>query len=238
MSEYVATDAVRWLIKSAALGAVLAVDGQSALHLAASQPLVVGALAGWVLGEAGLGLMVGAYLQLVWASGPPRGRSAGPDASSGTIAAVLVAVACAPAISHGHGHLALALAVAFVVSWLGGWGEGLRQRVNWRLWTGALRGLRQGREHSLAGAQALGVVAAAARGALTALGGSALGLLVASKTINFLGGMDFGTAFALIPCLGIASFVLGLVKARRLELAGFAAGLATALLIGLEFGFS
>ena len=72
-------DAAGWLLKAAALGAVFAVDGQAVLHLVAAQPLAVGVLAGWALGDARLGLVVGAYLQLVWAYGPPRGRTPCPE---------------------------------------------------------------------------------------------------------------------------------------------------------------
>jgi mannose/fructose/N-acetylgalactosamine-specific phosphotransferase system component IIC len=238
ISEHLLSEAGMWLLKAAALGALLAVDGQSLLHLVAGQPLVVGVLSGWALGDVGVGLEVGAYLQLVWSYGLPRGRVAGPDASSGTIAAVVVAAGCAPALSHGAGHLALALAVGIGVARLGVWAEGIRRRVNGRLWARALLRLGQGRRHSLAEAHALGLIVAAATGAITAGAGAGIGLSVASMAINLLGGMDFGAAFALIPCLGVASFVLSLVRTRRLELAGFAAGLAAALLIGLEFGFS
>lgn len=231
-------DSAWWLLKAAALGVVFAVDGQAALHLVAAQPLVVGALAGWVLGDAGLGLVVGAYLQLVWAYGPPRGRTPGADAASGTIAAVVVANAFAPRVSHGDGHLALALFVAAGVAWLGGRGEAVRWRINARIGQRALERIRDRRPPALGRAHAAAVALAGARGGLTALIGSSVGLSGGALLINLFARMDFGAAFALIPLLGLATFVLGVVKVRRAELTGFAAGLAAALLVGLKFGIT
>jgi hypothetical protein len=50
--------------------------------------------------------------------------------------------------------------------------------------------------------------------------------------------MDFGAGFALIPALGLASFFLGVVRAEKVKLGGFAGGLAAALLLGLKFGIT
>jgi hypothetical protein len=49
--------------------------------------------------------------------------------------------------------------------------------------------------------------------------------------------MDFGAAFVLIPCLGLASFFLGIVRFERKGLAFFAAGVAVALLAGFRVPF-
>jgi mannose/fructose/N-acetylgalactosamine-specific phosphotransferase system component IIC len=231
-------DAAGWLLKAAALGAVFAVDGQAVLHLVAAQPLAVGAIAGWAFGDARLGILVGAYLQLIWAYGPPRGRTPGPDAASGTIAAVLMAKAFAPSVPQGEGHLALALIAAIGVAWLGGRTEAVRRHINAGVAERALGRLRGGEPGALGAAHWVAVAVAAARGGLTTLLGSAIGLLGGSLLINLFVGMDFGAAFALIPALGLASFLLGVVRAKRMELAGFAVGLAAALLMGLKFGIT
>jgi mannose/fructose/N-acetylgalactosamine-specific phosphotransferase system component IIC len=231
-------DSAGWLLKAAALGAVFAVDGQAVLHLVASQPLVVGVVAGWALGDARLGLVVGAYAQLISKYGPPRGRVVVPDTASGTIAAVLVAVAFAPHAPEGGGHLALALATAVGVAWLGVRTEGVRRGANLRVSEAALRRARAGESGVLAKAHAAGVVFAAVRGALTATVGGAAGLLGGSLLINLLAGMDFGAGFALIPAVGLASFFLGVVRADKVKLSGFAGGLAAALLLGLKFGIT
>jgi mannose/fructose/N-acetylgalactosamine-specific phosphotransferase system component IIC len=231
-------DAMGWLLKAAALGAVFAVDGQAVLHLIAGQPLAVGALTGWALGDARMGILVGAYLQLVWAYDPPRGRIPGPDSASGTIIAVLVAKTFVPAVQNGEGHLALALCAGIGVAWLGGRGEVFRRSINTRVAEGALRRLRGGEAGALSVAHGAGVAVAAVRGGLTTFVGGGIGLLGGSVLINLFAGMDFGAAFALIPPLGLAIFLIGVVRAKRMELAGFAAGLAAALLMGLKFGIT
>ncbi len=231
-------DTLPWLLKAAGLGAVVAVDGQSALHAIASQPLAVGTLAGWMIGEPGLGLVLGAYVQLVSSYATPGGRDAGPDVASGTIVGVVVAASFAPAVSTGRGHLALALLVALGVAALGSWSEKARREANRRLCDGAARGLREGGSGALGRAQAAGLGISALRGAATVAIGSAAGLALGRPLINLFAGMDFGAAFALIPCLGLASFILSAVRARRIELAGFGTGLAVALLMGLELGLS
>lgn len=225
-----------WLLKAAALGAVFAIDAQGAMGAVGSQPLVVGAIAGWALGDTRVGLTVGAYLQLVWLYAAPRGRAAGPDPGSGTVAAVLVAIAFAPWGGPGHGSLALALFVGFGVAELGVWTEGLRRGANRGLSDMALRGLRDGRAGSLSAAQAMGLALTASRGAATTALGAALGLVVGALTINLFAGMDFDAAFALIPCVGLGSVFVSVFKAGRLGLTCFAAGLAAALLMGLELG--
>jgi PTS system mannose-specific IIC component len=225
-----------WLLKAAALGAVLAVDGQGALGLLGSQPLAVGALSGWVLGDVRLGLTVGAYLQLVWLYAPPRGRASGPDPGSGTVAGVVVAVAFAPSAGRGHAHLALALPVAFVVAELGAWTEALRRGVNRRLADMAQRGLLEGKERALGEAQAIGLAVTASRGALTALLGAGVGLAAGSLCINVFAGMDFGAAFALIPCVGLGSVFVSVFRAGKLGFTCFVTGLSAALAMGLELG--
>lgn len=231
-------EAVTWVLKAAALGALFAADGQAVLHLVASQPLAVGIAAGWALGDARLGLVVGAYSQLVCVYGPPRGRSAAPDAASGTIAAVLVALAFAPRVPHGQAHLAMALGTGIGVAWLGGRSEVLRRRLNARICTEILGRIKRGENGYLGKAHAAGLFIAAGRGALTAAGGGALALAGGSLLINLIAGMDFGAAFALIPALGLASFILGVVRADAVKIGGFAAGLAAALLMGLKFGIT
>lgn len=231
-------DVATWVLKAAAIGALFAVDGQAVLHLVASQPIVVGVITGWALGDPRLGLVLGSYLQLIWAYGLPRGRVPGPDTSAGTVAGVVAASAFSSGVSGGHGHLALAIVVAIGVARLGSWTELYRRRINGALVSRALGRLNQGEVGAIGRAQGMGVAITAIRGGLTAAIGAALGIAAGSLLINLLAGMDFGLAFALIPCLGLASFILGVVRAKRMELAGFAAGLAAALLIGLKFGLS
>lgn len=216
--------------KAGAVGGLLALDGQSCLHLVASQPLVSGVLAGWLFGDAWLGLTVGAYLQLMWAYGPPPRRSPGPDTASGAVVGVAVAYVFSPVAAAGYAHIALGFAVAVAIAWAGRHTEVARRRVNGYLAERALGRLRDGDPGALARAHAAALALAGMRGALVCGAGCAAGLALGRVGINYLAVMDFGPAFALIPCVGVASFFLGIVKAERKGLAFFAAGVAVALL--------
>ena len=96
----------------ALLGGIVALDGAALVQTMVSRPLVAGTLAGAVLGDAALGLQMGAILELFLLVGVPAGGGRMPD---GGIAAV-VAVAAAAAAS-GPGGLALGVAGGLI------WGE-------------------------------------------------------------------------------------------------------------------
>jgi len=222
-----------WLPRAALCGAAFAVDGRSFLHMAASQPLVVGAVTGWALGDAGSGASAGALLQLAWLGGLPRGRKPGPDRSSGAVVAAVVAAQLPPLA--GGGGTALAFLAGLAVGWLGSWVEVARRGVNERLSEWARKGLREGRRSALGWSQGAGVAVTAALGAATAGLGSAVSLGAAGALNNLLAGMDFRPAFALIACVGLARFFLGARGGGRPELVGFTAGAAAAALLGLKF---
>ena len=52
----------------AGVSGLLSLDRRAALQLMISQPLVAVSVIGWIFGEASLGVMLGAYLQLLWMS--------------------------------------------------------------------------------------------------------------------------------------------------------------------------
>lgn len=230
-------EAATWILKAAAVAGVLAVDGQACLHVIASQPIVAGVLAGWVYGDPSLGLTVGAYLQLVWAYGASPGRLPGPDAASGTVTGVAVAGAFSSSFSAGSVNMAFGLLAALAVAWSGTGTEGWRRRANEKLAEWALRRLREGHSGALWMAHVASVILTALRGAFVAGAGCAIGLTLGAMAINRFAAMDFGAAFALIPCLGLASFFLGIVRTERKGLAFFAAGVAVALLAGFRVPF-
>jgi mannose/fructose/N-acetylgalactosamine-specific phosphotransferase system component IIC len=230
-------EAVVWSVKALALGGLLAVDGQACLHLIASQPLVAGVLAGWAFGDAALGLTVGAYLQLVLGFGKPAGRTPGPDNASGAVVAAAVACAFAPSVPSGGGHVALGLLSALAVAWGGAKTELLRRRANETLADAALRRLRSGDEGALWKAHSASLALTFVRGALVAGVGCAAALAVGAIAIKGFAAMDFGAAFILIPCVGLASFFLGIVRTERKGLAFFAAGVVVALLAGFRVPF-
>jgi mannose/fructose/N-acetylgalactosamine-specific phosphotransferase system component IIC len=230
-------EAAVWIVEAAAVGGLLAVDGQACVHLFASQPLVAGVLAGWVFGDAGLGLIVGAYLQLVWGYGDHPGRLPGPDAASGTVVGVAVARAFESSTPAGGGHIAMALVLAMAVAHLAVRTEVWRRRANEALANRALRGLRAGRPNALLKAHAASLLLTFLRGAVAAGLGCA-GALACGAGAHFLfAAMDFRAAFALIPCLGLASFFLGIVRTERKGQVFFAAGVAVALLAEFRVPF-
>lgn len=55
------------------------------------QPIVAGVVAGWILGDVDRGLLVGLWLQLVWAVPLPFGGRLLPDSGSAAVAAVIMA---------------------------------------------------------------------------------------------------------------------------------------------------
>lgn len=226
-----------WTGRAAVVGGVLAVDAQACLHLIVSQPLAAGVLTGWVCGDAGLGLMVGGYLQLVWAYGASPGRTPGTDVSSGVVAGVAVACAFSSNAAPGGAHIALGLLAALAVGWAGAPTERRRRTANEALAEWALRRLREGDFGALGRAHAASAALTALRGALAAGVGCFLWLAVGAVVYNRLAVMDFRAALVLIPCLGLASFFLGIVRTDRKGLAFFAAGVAVALLAGFRIPF-
>ncbi len=97
------------LLQVSLLGGLLALDATSVGQFMASRPLVAGALTGWVVGAPGVGIAIGAILELYLLVSYPTGGSRFPEGATATV----VAVASAGAGSGG----ALALAVAAGLIW-------------------------------------------------------------------------------------------------------------------------
>ncbi len=84
---------IEWLVVAGLIGwATLAgLDLASLLQALLSRPLVVGAGAGWLLGDPENGLRVGALLEMFALDVVPVGSSGYPDFGAATVAAVMVA---------------------------------------------------------------------------------------------------------------------------------------------------
>ena len=123
------------------------------------QPIVAAVVAGWILGEPERGLLVGLWMQLVWATPMPIGGGVLPDMGSAAVAAAVIACA----VPGGLG-LWLALLV------------GLLLAAATIPWERALRGANRAREEKalarspvrLTGAIALGVLGPFLRGVICA----------------------------------------------------------------------
>jgi PTS system mannose-specific IIC component len=97
------------------LGALLALDGTSVGQFMVSRPLVAGTLAGWALGVPGLGITIGAILELYLIVSFPTGGARFPEGSTATVVAVAAASS-----TNAAGGVALAIAIGLVWGQLGG----------------------------------------------------------------------------------------------------------------------
>lgn len=160
----------------AAWATVAGVDLVSVPQGLLSRPLVVGALAGCILGEPGAGLQVGLALELYALDVMPVGAARYPDYGAATAGATVVAAGL-----DGPWAIGPALALALALAWLGGLSlEYLRQsnaravhRKAAALATGEPREIgvlqRRGLARDLLRSAALGAVAVVAGVALARL---------------------------------------------------------------------
>jgi PTS system mannose-specific IIC component len=109
------------------LGGVLALDATSAGQFMVSRPLVSGALAGWVFGDATTGLVVGALLELYLLVSFPSGGARFPEGATATVVAVAAAAAGGP------GAIPIGVAIGLVWGQVGGASISLLRKLNGRL---------------------------------------------------------------------------------------------------------
>jgi mannose/fructose/N-acetylgalactosamine-specific phosphotransferase system component IIC len=144
----------------AAWGGVCAADQRALGARQFHQPIVAATAAGWILGAADRGLLVGLWLQLVWPVLLPLGGRILPDTGSAAVAAVLVATQ----IPGPTGLLAALLLGLLVARLTVPWEHALRDANERR----EQRALAQGGA-GLGRAVALGVAGPFLRGALLAV---------------------------------------------------------------------
>jgi len=162
------------LLLLSVLGGIVALDGTAVGQFMVSRPLVAATLAGVLVGEAGLGLTVGALLEIFYLSVLPVGGARFPEGGPAAVAATAVA------ITAGGGSSGLLLGVASGLVWgaLGGFTVGLLRRMNAQL---ALdphgAGVTPG---ALARVQLFGIAADFSRGVLLAGSGALLGGFLAA----------------------------------------------------------
>ncbi|MCK4916192.1 MAG: PTS sugar transporter subunit IIC [Candidatus Eisenbacteria sp.] len=207
------------------LGGVLSVDATAALQVMLSQPLVAGCIAGVVVGDPVLGLVVGSTLQLVWIGVLPVGAAPFPDgAVAGAVGVGVGAILVGSGVSEG-------LAVgAGVIAGLtaGALGQGvtsLVRRLNVRYSAIAESRAQQGDARGVKIAVALGLTTRFVTASLLAAAALTASLLLKSLGSFTVGGV-FPTALWAAPVAAVAVAVGG--KDRRESwflAAGFAAGL-------------
>jgi mannose/fructose/N-acetylgalactosamine-specific phosphotransferase system component IIC len=228
-----------------------AADTTAAFQFMVGQPLVMGCLAGAVIGQPGAGLAIGAALQLLWSRLTPVGAAAYPDVGPATVAGVAAAgillrgePAWRPAFEQPFpaGRVAVATLTGALVAILAGrLGQVLTvalRRDNARLAHAADRFAGTGSFRGVEWENALGVLRSFARGLVVFLVG--FGLFAGIHAIlpalsvripsDAAGGPNPGTA--LFWWFGLASIVATLWRGGRRDAGLFAGGAAIALLVG------
>lgn len=103
-------DSVGLLVTLLAVATLAGLDLVSVVQSLLSRPVVVGTIAGWVLGDIGVGLRVGVVLEFFALDVVPVGSSRYPDFGAATVAAVLYSVG----LPDGSG---IGAAAAFGLGW-------------------------------------------------------------------------------------------------------------------------
>lgn len=133
-----------------AVGALLALDRTVAFQVMVSRPIVSGPVIGLVLGQPGVGVTVGAMLELIWIGTPPLGGRLPPHeclAAVVTTAAVCMAYPAGMPISRSL--IVLGLLLAPLIARLGAIMEFQLRRINLRIVKRAKDAVQSGRDVSL-----------------------------------------------------------------------------------------
>lgn len=211
-------------------GTVVGLDLASVLQGLLSRPLVAGAVAGWLVGDAAAGLRVGALLELFALDVLPVGASRYPEYGPAAVGAATVAATFPGPDGTGLGAL-LGLAIAVV----GGWSLGWLRHANSRHVHRLAPQLAAGSHSAIRTLQWAGL----ARDAVRSAGMTALGL-AAALLLWSMEGAWVTTRFApyLLPVLlgaGVAAALSGAVRTagpgRRLAWLGV--GLAVGVLVAV-----
>ena len=202
-------------------GAWVAADATAFVQLLISQPLIAGAVTGWLWQRPDVGLELGALLQLFACGVLPLGGRTPEDFPTGTVAGV--AVACAidhalPLASAQGGPLLYGAIVAFAVALLGKPLLVWQRRRNERLANWCEAELAQGKLSALARAQFAGVGQAAAVGlAWTAVAFLVFGLIAVPlfKSHDVALGRAWGVGSPLLWGFGAGLVGRNFVRGRR-----------------------
>lgn len=118
-----------WILAVAA-GGLVGMDAVSWPQVMVSRPIVSATIGGWLLGNAGAGLLAGAILEVFALRHPPFGAAKYPDTGpAGIVAGASFAAAGGQAV----GALLLSLAIGWGLGWVGAVTVHIRRRVNERL---------------------------------------------------------------------------------------------------------
>jgi mannose/fructose/N-acetylgalactosamine-specific phosphotransferase system component IIC len=85
------------IVGIALVGGFIGLDRTAAGQFMISQPVVVGPLTGWLLGDPGAGIITGVVLELIWVLDMPIGSFVPADATISTVSATAIAALGSPA---------------------------------------------------------------------------------------------------------------------------------------------
>jgi mannose/fructose/N-acetylgalactosamine-specific phosphotransferase system component IIC len=206
------------------LGGLLALDGTSVGQFMVSRPIVAGVLSGWVLGDPGLGLLMGGVLEFYFISVFPVGGARFPEGGPPT----LVAVATALAVP-GAGGMALGTLMGLLWSRVGAASIRILRRVNGRLVPDPSKGVVT--SSRIIWGHSAGIALDFARGCVLSLAGLMLGSWVARTAGDVWPLALFPTLglLAVGACVPAGAFVVSLGGWRRRKVL-FGAGTAIFLL--------
>ncbi len=216
----------------AVLGGALTIDTTAAFQSMLSQALAAGALAGLVAGDVGLGLIVGATLQLVWMGALPVGAAAFPDAAVGAVVgAGLAGLLARSGIGTGL-CVASGVLVGLAAGALGQRVTMRLRRFNVRLADLAVRRADEGSAAGVRGAVALGLGARFATGALLTLVVLGAALPLAGGLASMRPGGEYATALWAAPVAVASVAAAGRRKLTWFLLAaGFLVGVAVLAIV-------
>jgi len=84
------------IVGIALVGGLIGLDRTAVGQFMISQPIVVGPLTGWMLGDPGAGVVIGAVLELIWVLDMPIGSFVPADATISTVSATAIAALGSP----------------------------------------------------------------------------------------------------------------------------------------------
>ena len=211
---------------------LLGLDATAAFQTMASRPLVAGAVAGWLLGDAPSGLALGAVLELCWIGALPVGSLVPPD---GTAAAIFAPAVLGALKSQGlpwPAAAAIGILAGLLLAFSGGKAEVLQRRLADGVDRWVEARLLEGHEGSLSLGLLAGLALALGRGALVmALALSLVLPMIVSATGRLDAGLveGFSICFWLLLMYGLAAAADHFWERRSLRYALGAALLAVAL---------
>ncbi len=209
-------------------GTVVGLDLVTGPQVMIARPLVAGTVAGWLLGDAATGLLIGVLFELFQYDVLPVGAARYPEYGPATVAAVAAAHGVA-----GPAGLALGALVGLATGVAGGTSLGVVRRLN----TGAVRAvaprLEAGDPRTLARLHAAGVARDGARAAAVTALGLALAWLARAVLAGTLAPPALALAAAAAGGAALAAAMSGTLRlvGRGPDVRWLAAGVVTGTLL-------